>query len=390
MPIRLRGAVALRFMGALAGLLLAAPAVAQFYDVDPSELPGKPGTVIRIDAFQSSPRNAQAYRVLYRSIGLHGEPIAVSGVVIHPLGQPPAAGRNIVAWAHPTTGVARKCAPSLWPLMFDEIPGLTDMLARGYVIAATDYPGLGTAGVHPYMVGESEGRAVLDAVRAAAAMPETGAIARFVVWGHSQGGHAALYTGELAHRYAPELTLLGVAAAAPATYLGPLFEADITSTDGRLLAAYALWSWSAIYRVPLSTVLKPQALPAFEKVAHDCIEAINQALGALVAERPLQKAFLKGDLTKIEPWRTFIARNTPGHAPSGVPYFLAQGTADQIVRPAITARFMQALCQQGAPVRFVSLPGASHTAAARASARAAVAWMADRFAGAPPPNNCRR
>jgi pimeloyl-ACP methyl ester carboxylesterase len=274
--------------------------------------------------------------------------------------------------------------------MFDEIPGLDDMLARGYVIAATDYPGLGTAGVHPYMIGESEGRAVLDMVRAAVAMPEPGAAARFVVWGHSQGGHAALYAGELAHRYAPDLTLLGVAAAAPATYLAPLFEADINSTDGRMLAAYALWSWSAIYRVPLETVLRPQAFPAVRKVANDCIEAINQALGALMAERPLQKVFLKGDLTKIEPWRTFIARNTPGHAPGGVPYFLAQGTADQIVRPAITARFMQALCRQGAPVRFVSLPGASHTAVARASARAAVAWMADRFAGTLPPDNCRR
>ena len=390
MRIRTRRTASLGPMLAAAVLTFATPAAAQFYDVDPSEVPGKPGTVIRIEAFQASPRGAQAYRVLYRSVGLDGEPIAVSGTVIHPLGQPPAAGRNVVAWAHPTTGVARKCAPSLWPRMFDEIPGLDEMLERGYVIAATDYPGLGTAGIHPYMIGESEGRAVLDAVRAAVAMPETGAIARFAVWGHSQGGHAALYAGELAHRYAPDLALLGVAAAAPASYLGPLFEADINSTDGRVLAAYALWSWSSVYRVPLETVLRPQALPALRKVASDCIEAINQALGALMAERPLQKAFLKGDLTKIEPWRTFIARNTPGHAPSGVPYFLAQGTADQIVRPAIAARFMQALCQQGAPVRFVSLPGTSHTAVARGSARAAVAWMTDRFAGAPPPDNCRR
>ena len=50
--------------------------------------------------------------MLYRSVGLHGEPIAVSGTVIHPLGQPPAGGRNVIAWAHPTTGVARRCAPS--------------------------------------------------------------------------------------------------------------------------------------------------------------------------------------------------------------------------------------------------------------------------------------
>ena len=163
--------------------------------------------------------------------------------------------------------------------MFDDIPGLTEMIARGYVVAATDYPGLGTPGTHPYLIGVSEGRAVLDMVRAAMAMPEPGASERFVVWGHSQGGHAALFTGELARQYAPELKLLGVAAAAPATYLGELFAADIDGRIGRALASFALWSWSRIYDVPLDAVLFPQAIPAFERVAAGCIEAFNQELG---------------------------------------------------------------------------------------------------------------
>ena len=66
------------------------------------------------------------------------------------------------------------------------------MLDRGYVVAATDYPGLGTPEVHPYLVGTSEARAVLDSVRAARAIPEAAAGARFAVWGRSQGGQAAL------------------------------------------------------------------------------------------------------------------------------------------------------------------------------------------------------
>jgi hypothetical protein len=37
---------------------------------------------------------------------------------------------------------------------------------------ATDYPGLGTPGVHAYLMGESEGRAVLDSVRAARNLPD--------------------------------------------------------------------------------------------------------------------------------------------------------------------------------------------------------------------------
>ena len=49
---------------------------------------------------------------------------------------------------------------------------------------------------------------------------------RFAVWGHSQGGHAALFTGELAPEYAPELKLVGIAVAAPATDLVELFKAQ--------------------------------------------------------------------------------------------------------------------------------------------------------------------
>ena len=47
--------------------------------------------------------------------------------------------------------------------------------------------------------------------------------------GHSQGGHASLYTGELAASHAPDLKLVGVAAAAAATYLIELFDADKSS-----------------------------------------------------------------------------------------------------------------------------------------------------------------
>ena len=91
------------------------------------------------------------------------------------------------------------------------------MLAHGYVVVATDYEGLGVPGVHPYLVGVSEAHAVLDSVRAARELPATQATSRFAVWGHSQGGHAALWTGQLQPSYAPDVTLAGVAALAPAS-----------------------------------------------------------------------------------------------------------------------------------------------------------------------------
>jgi hypothetical protein len=191
------------------------------------------GALIRSEPLDGAPDGAAAYRVLYKSQGLQGEAIAVSGVVIIPGGPPPANGRPIVAWAHPTTGIVPKCAPSLARVFFQSIQGLHEMLQRGYVVAATDYPGLGTAGPHPYLVGISEGRAVLDSVRVARSIPGAGGGLAFAVWGHSQGGQAALYTGILAQSYAPELKIVGVAAAAPATELGTCSRTTWTRRAGR-------------------------------------------------------------------------------------------------------------------------------------------------------------
>src|SRR5580698_7372343 len=232
----------------------------QFYSVTGTDLTSHAnGALIRSEPIEGAPDGATAYRVLYKSEGLQGEPIAVSGVVIIPAGPPPANGRPIIAWAHPTTGIVPKCAPSLARVFFQSIQGLNQMLQRGYVVAATDYPGLGTAGPHPYLVGISEGRAVLDSVRAARGMPGVGEGRRYAVWGHSQGGQAALFTGLLTKTYAPELQLVGVAAAAPATELGPLMAADLGTSGGNNLTAMTLWSWSRVYGAPMSEVVTPAA-----------------------------------------------------------------------------------------------------------------------------------
>ena len=107
------------------------------------ELAGPPGSLIRSEPMMFAPAGAQAYRVLYRSVGMQGEPIAVSGVIVVPPGPAPAGGRPIVAWAHPTTGVVPHCAPSLAIFVFQQMAGLRQLIEQGAVVAATDYPGLG-------------------------------------------------------------------------------------------------------------------------------------------------------------------------------------------------------------------------------------------------------
>jgi acetyl esterase/lipase len=379
---------------AVCAILLAGGAAASaqnaFYQASPQEIAGPPGTIIRAEPMLQAPGYITAYRVLYRSRGLHDEPIAVSGVIIAPRGDAPAGGRPVVAWAHPTTGVVTRCAPSLAFFVFQQIQGLRDMASQGYVVAATDYPGLGGPGVHPYLVGKSEGRAVLDIVRAARTMPEIGASNEVAIWGHSQGGQAALFAGLIAKSYAPELKVVGVAVAAPATELATLMQDDLGTAGGNNLTAMTLWSWDRVFGAPIGRVVTPQAIPAVNRLAEACIESIGDLYLRRRLERPLEASFLiPKNPTDVDPWRSIATANTPGLLPRDMPLFVAQGTADKLVRPEVTQDYVARACRAGERVTFLSLPGVGHGFAASKSARPAVAWMADRFAGSPAPSDCQ-
>lgn len=369
----------------------AARAQSAFYDAPASLADGPPGSLVRQEPMDGAPLGASTYRVLYRSTGLRGEPILVSGVVIVPPGPPPPGGRPIVAWAHPTSGIVPRCAPSLAIFLFQQIQGLRSMVGRGYIVAATDYPGLGTPGPHPYLVGESEGRAVLDIVRAARDLPGAGGAKDFTLWGHSQGGQAVLFAGQLAPTYAPDLHLLGVAAAAPATDLATLMSDDINSVGGKNITAMTLWSWHRVYDVALDNIVDPRALPVINRLARECIEGPFDIFVRQRTERPLQQYFLTvPDPTKGEPWHSLLEKNSAGTLPPALPVFLAQGTVDQIIRPAVTRAYMDRLCKAGSPVRMVVLRNIGHGRAAQASTMAAMNWMTDRFAGKAAPNDCGR
>ena len=200
-----------------------------FYDPT-AALPAKAGVLLRSEPFHRGiPSNSHAWRILYTSTRDARTPSIASGIVV--VGDDaPAGPRPVIAWAHGTTGIVPGCAPSVLDksLAAGAAPAVREVIERGWVLVATDYVGLGTAGPHPYLIGQGEGRSVLDAVRAAKQIPGLSLADQTVVWGHSQGGHAALWTGILAPAYAPDVHVIGVAALAPAT--------DLTALVGNLEA----------------------------------------------------------------------------------------------------------------------------------------------------------
>src|SRR5690606_33954312 len=334
-----------------------------FYDV-PDPLPaGKPGSLIRSLPITTAPTGSHAWRLLYHSTDLAGDDIAVSGTVVVPDGKPPAGGWPLIAWGHPTTGAAPRCAPSSGFAPLDLIEGMDDLLDDGFAIAATDYPGLGAPGASSYLLGEVEGHSVLDAVRAARSLDDVAISADVYFWGHSQGGQAVLFAAQDAAEYAPELRPVTVAVAAPAADLATLLADDIDDISGVTIGAYAFTAYQAAYApthpgLELTSILTPAAAEAALAMEKLCLFGQNAELHELA--QPLIDSFLAADPSTTEPWASFLAENTPGGTPLGVPVLVVQGGSDQLVRPAATDSFAQRLCTQGERVATKTYPTATH------------------------------
>lgn len=134
----------------------------------------QPGTLLR---YRPMPLlmfyRAKAWRILYMTRDYAARPIVSSGmVVLSGYANKSPELRDTVAWAHPTPGIARKCAPSLRQSPTESIPGFNELITAGYIIAATDYPGLGTRDPIGYLVGAGQGQAAIDSIRAAKQIPE--------------------------------------------------------------------------------------------------------------------------------------------------------------------------------------------------------------------------
>jgi len=374
-----------RFLSTLA-ILLAATLAA---------LPGaaiaqRAGTLIAAQPVADAPANVRAWRVDYWTSGDRNQPIRVTGMVIAPRERSSAGLRRVIAWTHGLIGIAKRCAPSLGNTNFTLIPALDDVIRRGYIVVAPDYPGLGSDMVHPVLVGTSEGKSTLDAVRAARSIPEAEAGSRFAVWGESQGGHAALWTGQLWSSYAPDLQLVGIAAIVPPTDLHRNFKEGRDARVRALLTAYTATSWSRYYGASMS-ILGPRSVQnVMTRLAdNNCVNFdAKPKLGTIIGIVIAQRAIRNLDLGTKQPWGRLMRENSPSTAAIKVPTLIATGTGDTIVAPAVVRDFARSACAAGKTVRFVSVPGGEHGTVARTEAAATLGWIDARFAGGRGPSNC--
>lgn len=357
--------------------MIAEPEVQAFYSI-PSPAPaGSPGDVVRVERAVGAPSGSEAWRVLYHSTDETGADAIVSGMVIAPL-SPADDPRTLVLWGHPTTGIAPRCAPSSGVAPFALIEGLEDLLDAGFVVAAPDYAGMGMPGPPSFLLGDTEAANLLDIARAVQSIADVHIGDELILWGHSQGGHAALFAAQNAASYAPELTVLGVAVAAPATNLGELLDADIGDVSGVTIGAYAFSAYATAYADslppdPLDLILTEAGATAVPRMSELCLLGQNDQLHEIAG--PLVGEFVAHPPANTSPWDGLLTANTPQSTALPMPLFVAQGEADTLVRPEITAGYVRTQQAAGTAVTSHTYPGVGHGGVALKAMGELIPWL---------------
>jgi secretory lipase len=310
---------------------------------------------------------ADGNRVMYRGVGYDGATRAVSGCVFVPFGSAPPSGWPVVGYAHGTTGLAEHCAPSRVGLTRGEREHVSRWLAAGYAVAATDYEGLATAGPHPYLHGEAVADDVINFSRAARSLHDR--IGRtWLVAGFSQGGHAALFTGLVATRYAPELDFRGTIALAP-----PVQPPRLV----RFLTRFGDRPVSLMLPFLLAGVRGADACAFLTEAGRDLVDFAGRA--TLVE---MYRAV--HGLTNDDAGFTDVHRR-PGVEPvleacrvpvtrMDRPVYVTAGTADEVVPAEVVTSFVTDLRYAGADVIFDRHDGANHVQLLSAGLDRVIAW----------------
>ncbi len=322
--------------------------------------------------------------ILYTSRSPAGDRIVVSGSVSVPKGKAPKGGWPVISWAHGTTGAADACAPTrirpnsvMAPYVAYVHPQMEDWVRAGYAVVATDYQGLGTPGPHPYLVGEAEGRSVVDIVSAARQLvPSLGK--RFLIAGHSQGGQSSLFAASLADEWAPKLKLRGTVAYAPASHLSEQakFLPSLTTPSGLSALVTLIFKGAST----ASDDLKPgKFLTAEAKALYPQTE---QLCLAQLAESDSLGGLAPADLLRgsadLDPLYGVLDDMNPA-VEIGPPVLLAQGGADTTVFPTFTDMLNGELDKLGDEVTYKTYPGVNHGAIVAAAEDDALSFFEKRL-----------
>lgn len=367
------------------------PEGSAFWDAVPTRVPAeaKRGDLLRMRERTDAPRNARAFNIIYVTEGASKALEYASGEVYVPRAAS-ATPRRLLVWGVGTAGFQDSCAPSRTPLNRQNrgprVPAIEALTDRGYVVAMSDYQGLGVPGGTAYLDGPLQAKASFDAARAAAKIPGVSVGSEIGLYGFSQGGQTVLWAANLAATYAPEFKVVGIAPIAPASRHLDLsfYDLGIPENGGYFIARMAGLQVGHP-ELHLRDILTPAGLEMLPVMSWGCYEIFAQA-SRLTEPYARREALAEGT-----PWRARLEANDRFlPLPTSIPILLIQGDADIDVPVQLTQAVRRDLCEQKNLVEYHELPGVGHSDAVPPAASLLPDWFDARFAGRPARNDCPR
>ena len=339
----------------------------------------------------------------YRSELPNGRQITVYGRAYLPA--VPKTNLPVFAFAPGTTGIGDECAASLEKPKVANWANYDSHMAmyasQGFAAVTTDYEGMrDPSRIHHYMVGELEGRAVLDSVRALKHLPASRGrldLGSVFFAGYSQGGQAAFWADKIASSYAPEIKDKGVIGFGPVMSVKETL-ADVThGANINWFGPYVLYSYRDYYHTdyPLENILVPHFLATLDTdVPAHCIETDISHWGrkpdGVYTPEFLQT--LSSGQWAGTPYASFGAdmdKNEVGALSTSSAKRINGGTMDNVVLPAQQAAAFNTLCHSSTgPVQLAEYQGATHYDTMVRSFSDNVSWMHAIIAGLPQASNC--
>jgi pimeloyl-ACP methyl ester carboxylesterase len=418
-------AAALTLSGSVA---LGVPSVTAFYEETARIKPeGKLGRVVKQEPITTPIPGAVAWKIAYISSDVNDRRTIATGLVVAPADA--GTNRPVLAWAHGTTGTAQNNGPSqeVNPAVpLNEyfliggnsstdygMPALTQFIAAGYVVVATDYQGLGGGGRHQYAVAVTNGRDVINSARAAISARLGGAGKTAIGYGWSQGGGAILamasdisYLAETGTA-ADGVTYKGFVALAPEDVAVEFGDQPIDqvaadkimaglsaqfSVDMLNFAHFVMSVWGAQAAFPdqlkLTDVFTAEGAAALDEILsnkgiHAAADTITFNFGADF------NSLLRPAPTNTLAWVNAFKRGSVAPVKPVAPVIIYYGTKDTAVPIIMGKLYQEQMCAKGAQIERVQLPGAqSHFTTPGAAEPMFVPWIADRLAGRPVQNPC--
>ena len=330
--------------------------------------PDSPGAVVSAAPLKHRlwiPKTTRAaYRLKYVTTNARGERALSTGTMFLPKGTPPRGGWPVLSWAHGTSGLGDRCAPSVVGPALPErdLPYLANWLREGYAIVASDYAGLGTPGLMAYLHGRSEAHNIVDIVKAGRAharqLSARSRLARkWVVVGQSQGAGAAIYTARYATKFGGRgLDYRGAVGTGTPAYienaLGQLVPAFPALSPG--LTAYVSYILAGMrWTYPdlgIDGVLTSTGRRYLKLAATKCVFPFEKKLEGVGLG-----SFLSRGLSSVPDFAR-TARDYMGMPEKGFdkPFFMGHGLNDTDVPYSLTKPYVEKLKANGEPLTFKS------------------------------------